>query len=185
MTSSGVIIPDIVNSYSSTDPYSNFVQRYFTVRYAVNVRHQNDDYCVLIHSNRVCVVTLAPSHELLKNETSIDSVDFQVSENRNTLNTKISGKRKHHAQRVQPNTSLAIVNCQSKTYKLVPGIHGKLLEVNKDLLSNPSLLLEHPDEKGFLAIILPDPSSVEESKKKLMTPDAYHEFIEKTLPKTT
>ncbi|BET01555.1 family with sequence similarity 206, member A [Nesidiocoris tenuis] len=174
-------IEDIASEYgNSQEPYSNFIDRYFTARYAVDVRHPTDDYRILVHSNRVCIVTLAPSHELLANETAVDSVSFQVSENRNTLNTKISGKRKHNAQRVQPNTAIAIVSCsgeQSKSYKLVPGVHGKLLEMNKELLERPNLILEDPSEKGYLAIILPDPSQVEALKKNLLTPQDYEEFV--------
>ncbi|XP_014248454.1 protein Simiate [Cimex lectularius] len=171
--SKSYIPPPIEKSYDCTEAYASPEERYFTERYALDVRFPGDDYRIFIHSNRICIVTLAPSHEMLMKEQQVAKVDFQVTDKRNTLESKVSGKRKHGAQRLLPTTPLFIAECGHSSYKPCTGITGKLLEVNKALKENPQLLISDPCRKGFLAILLPDPTLVETYKKELTTKEEF------------
>ena len=67
------------------------VDRYFTKLYEVNLpkgykEYQNtkisnfNDVCILRHSNRLCIITLAPSHPVIKNKAtvSISKICYKV-----------------------------------------------------------------------------------------------------------
>lgn len=66
------------------------VERYFVRGYMVNlpkggsatdfndVKSNMNDVRILRHSNRICVVTLAPTHPVLNVDTKISSVSFKV-----------------------------------------------------------------------------------------------------------
>ncbi|XP_014272058.1 protein Abitram [Halyomorpha halys] len=160
---------------NESDKYSSVVQRYYTPRYCMNITQPGDDYCILIHSNRVCLITLAPSHALFKNK-DISSVSFQISHNLNRLKNKVSGKSKHGAQRLQPSSTIMLVNCaDGNTYSAKCGISGKLLEVNEQLLQNPNLLVNEPQGRGYIAIVLPDIALVQQYKDSLLDELQYQE----------
>lgn len=61
---------------------------------------------------RICVVTVAPSHPLLKCK-QITNVNFQVSTKVNRLDNKVSGKGKKGAQHLQPDSLICEVTCDS------------------------------------------------------------------------
>lgn len=68
-----------------------------------------------VHLNcRICVITIAPSHPLLRCE-QITNVNFQVSTKVNRLDNKVSGKGKKGAQHLQPDSLLCEVTCSSGT----------------------------------------------------------------------
>ncbi|KAF6036145.1 FAM206A [Bugula neritina] len=47
--------------------YPTVVERYYTKKYKTAVKGQNgNDFCILCHSNKLCLVTLAPSHSILR-----------------------------------------------------------------------------------------------------------------------
>lgn len=62
-------------------------ERYYTPLYYVSPAA--DDFCVLLHSNRICVVTLAPSHALLVGRKTVQRVDCQVSSTLNRLDNTV------------------------------------------------------------------------------------------------
>jgi len=43
---------------------------------------------------RLCLVTLAPSHSILREKKNVQSVSFQVDKKRNRLESQASGKNK-------------------------------------------------------------------------------------------
>ncbi|RXN00596.1 Protein Simiate [Acipenser ruthenus] len=53
-----------------------------------------EDHCVLQHSNRICIITLAESHPILQNGRQIKSINYQISANCSRLQNKVSGKSK-------------------------------------------------------------------------------------------
>ncbi|MGH0132744.1 UNVERIFIED_CONTAM: hypothetical protein FKN15_062269 [Acipenser sinensis] len=58
-------------------------------------------------------------------------------------------------------------------------IRGRLLEVNEDILLNPSLLQEKPSTEGYIAVVLP---KFEESKsvtQGLLTQTEYEDILSK------
>lgn len=149
------------------------VQRYYEARYATNVNNKsNQDYSVLIHSNNLCIMSLAPSHILMGK--IIDKIDFQVSESTDRLNNIMTGKGKRGAQIVQAGSTLCKVHCSDgEEYKILSAIPGKLVEMNYKLAENPNIMLTQPDDLGFIAIILPQKQRFEKIRDGLLTKEQY------------
>ena len=94
--------------------FGSIIDRYYTQLFGVDLPGGNEkhDVYVNMHSNKVCVVGLAPSHFLLKNKATIKRVSFDVEVNgrrRDLSKMVISGKKKHGAFKLQANSILAEV----------------------------------------------------------------------------
>ncbi|XP_055127549.1 protein Abitram isoform X2 [Symphalangus syndactylus] len=73
----------------------SLVDRYFTRWYKPDVKGKFcEDHCILQHSNRICVITLAESHPVLQSGKTIKSISYQISTNCSRLQNKVSGKFK-------------------------------------------------------------------------------------------
>uniref|UniRef100_A0A8C9DKC3 Actin binding transcription modulator n=1 Tax=Prolemur simus TaxID=1328070 RepID=A0A8C9DKC3_PROSS len=71
----------------------SLVDRYFTRWYKADVKGRPcEDHCILQHSNRICVITLAGSHPVLQSGKTIKSISYQISTNCSRLQNKVSGK---------------------------------------------------------------------------------------------
>ena len=57
-----------------------------------------DHVKILLHSNGICVLTLAPSHPILTQRLKVTKVDFQVSKRVNRLQNSVRGKGKKGGQ---------------------------------------------------------------------------------------
>ncbi|NWV00910.1 F206A protein, partial [Upupa epops] len=179
-------------------------ERYFTRWYKADVKGRPcEDFCVLQHSNRrvglrggsaqICVITLAKAHPLLQSGKAITSVNYQISANCSRLQNKVSGKSKRKCMYVfifqmqggQFLTELAplcrISSSDGKEYTIYSCIRGRLIEVNENILSNPTILQEKPSTEGYIAVVLP---KFEESKsitQGLLTEEEYEEVLSKRL----
>lgn len=119
-------------------------ERYFTKRIV-------GDICLLIHSNRIAVVTLLPTHPVIANGKSVVSVDFAKR-----ADNSVRGKGKRGAQALNVNSALCELSCSDDTKYIVRAcIGGKLIEVNFRLMKQPHLLTERPQAEGYIAIMLP------------------------------
>lgn len=169
----GQEVPSIVSGVNS-DSYPSIVDRFFTKYYyrkpdAVD----NEDHIVLFHSNRICLVTLAPSH--IARQKGVESVNFDIGNIDRTQN-KVIGKSKKGAMNLQPTSSLAIVKCKDGTeYKVVSCITGKLVQVNEKLIDEPSMLWREGD--GFVAICLPKLENCNSIKDSLLSQAQYDEIV--------
>ena len=56
-------------------PLEAFEKRYFSRFDHVD---DNDAQCVLIHSNRICLVCISPEHPVVKEKLKVTKVNFQV-----------------------------------------------------------------------------------------------------------
>ncbi|XP_064614282.1 protein Abitram-like [Liolophura sinensis] len=133
------------------------VDRYYTRKYKTDVQGNiSHDQCILLHSNKVCVVTVAKSHPVLAENKTITSVNFQVDGGPNRMENKVSGKGKRGAQKMKADSPVCYIHCDDgSAYTLYSCVRGMLIEVNKNLVSHPSLISEKPETDGYLAIILP------------------------------
>lgn len=149
------------------------VERYYESRYATKVNNKpNQDYSVLIHSNNLCILSLAPSHVLMGK--TIDKIDFQVSDNTHRLSNKMTGKRKKGAQIVQAGSVLCKIYCSDgEEHKILSAIPGKLMEINSKLEETPNIMVTKPDGLGFIAIILPQKQRFEAIRDGLLTKEQY------------
>lgn len=131
--------------------YPDFVEKYFTRHYCKDVKDANDDYCVLVHSNRVCLVTLADTHKLMSPDKIPVKVDFQISSKINREDNAMTGKGKRGAQQLASNSILCHVTCQDNScISIHAALGGKLLDINMDLVRDPALV-----KTAWIAIVLP------------------------------
>lgn len=164
----------------------NYLDRYFVCKYYLNLNEKNNDHCILIHSNRLCVLTLAPSHPIVRGEVKIDKVDFQISKNVNRLDNKACGKRKRNAQNVSLSSPICFVECSNKErFTISSPIPGKLLEINERLQTNPELLhlcyRENYNKECYIAVITPKHNiPMDEVTKDLMNESQYRASIRDT-----
>ncbi|XP_075442097.1 protein Abitram [Ascaphus truei] len=165
----------------SPEPHDipSVVDRYFTRWYKPDVKGKPcEDHCILQHSNRICVITLAECHPLLQNGRTIKSINYQISANCSRLQNKVSGKSKRGAQFVTEFAPLCRVSCvDGEEYTIYSCIRGRLLEVNENLLQKPGLLKEKPSTEGYIAVVLP---KFEESKtvtEGLLSQKNYEETV--------
>ncbi|KXJ21972.1 protein Simiate isoform X2 [Exaiptasia diaphana] len=159
----------------------SFIDRYFTRGYVVdNNGNSGEDQCVLLHSNKLCVITIAPEHPIVKQGSKVSDINFQVSSKLNRLDSKAVGKSKKGAQWIMPDAPLCEVTCSDgKKYILNCCMKGKLIEINDELISKPELLNEKPETEGYVAVILPKLQEVSLYFDKLLTTQQYEEILEK------
>ncbi|XP_062986278.1 protein Abitram [Elgaria multicarinata webbii] len=161
-------------------------ERYFTRWYKPDVKgNQYEDHCILQHSNRICVITIADAHPLLQKKKTIQSISYQISANCSRLQNKVSGKSKRGAQFLTELAPLCRILCSDgEEYTIYSCIRGRLIEVNEKILDNPSLLQEKPSTEGYIAVVLP---KFEESKritKGLLTRKEYEDILSKRFNST-
>ncbi|XP_029370490.1 protein Abitram [Echeneis naucrates] len=139
------------------------IDRYYTRWYRADMKEKPcEDHCILQHSNRICVVTLAETHPILQDGRTIKTINYQISNGCSRLNNKVSGKSKRGGQFLTDFAPLCRITCTDETeYTIYSCIRGRLLEVNENILERPALLLEKPFTEGYIAVILP---KFEESK---------------------
>ncbi|KAM9096860.1 protein Abitram isoform X1 [Sarcophilus harrisii] len=159
----------------------SLVDRYFTRWYKADVKGKPcEDHCILQHSNRICVITLAESHPLLQNGKTIKSINYQISANCSRLQNKVSGKFKRGAQFLTELAPLCRISCSDgEEYTVSSCVRGRLMEVNENILDKPSILQEKPSTEGYIAVVLP---KFEESKsitEGLLTQKEYEEIVVK------
>ncbi|XP_062385680.1 protein Abitram [Sardina pilchardus] len=157
------------------------IDRYYTRWYRTDMKGKTcEDFCILQHSNRICVITLAETHPILQNGRSIKSINYQISAGCSRLNNKVSGKSKRGGQFLTEYAPLCRITCSDGVeYTIFSCIRGRLVEVNEDILTRPDLLLEKPSTDGYIAVILP---KFEESKsitEGLLSREQYEEVISK------
>lgn len=167
-------ITDMLDEVQYNDHLPTVTDRYFTPYYKINVQSPGDDVCIRIHSNRICMLSLAPSHVVLTGNKEIEKVDFKISDKCDRSLNKVSGKGKHGAQPLQGNSNICTISCtDGQTYVIKCCMIGKLIEVNEMLLENPQLLKQPPHKGGYLAIILPNIKLIESLKQSLLTEEQY------------
>lgn len=164
----------IEESFDIEDSLKSITQRYYTPYYFIQENNRQEDQCVLFHSNRIALITLAPTHPILKENKLIKKIDFQINDNCNRAKNKVSGKGKRGAQPLQKNSILCHIICEDgSNYSPRSCINGKLVEVNDQLIENPNLLTTSPQEEGFIALVLPNLHKVDEIKNELIKEEDY------------
>ncbi|XP_052682304.1 protein Abitram-like [Crassostrea angulata] len=154
--------------------HPSLVDRYYQSRYLIDSQSKkNEDICILTHSNRICIVTVAEWHPLLREKKTISQISYDV-EGVNRMDNKISGKGKRGAQLLTPSSPLCEVTCtDGSKYIITCGVRGQLIEVNETLLKSPDLLSLKPQTEGYIAIVLPKLGDFEGTTKNLLSKDEY------------
>ncbi|XP_077966804.1 protein Abitram-like [Styela clava] len=171
-------------------PFPSVVDRYFTRLYKVNLpsgtlnyedfKTTRNDVRILWHSNKICLVTLAPSHPAFSPDKTISEVSFKVTLKCDRSNNKVSGKRKRGAQWLNPESPLCIVTLSDgEKYTVHSGIRGNLIEVNENLLKYPELLKEKPETNGYIAVVMIKLQERERLTNNLLSESQYEEYLKK------
>ena len=120
-------IPPIEKSIASTDPldYRTVTDRYYTKLYHIDKdRERSHDILVLNHSNKICLITLAPSHPVLRKNLIIKKVNFEVSKKVDRKTNKTTGKSKKGGQVLEPISILAIVETDEENFPVQVTFHN-------------------------------------------------------------
>lgn len=138
-------------------------QRYFVRRYKFDARqHTQEDLCILEHTNRICVLTLADSHPVVSQCKKISKIDFLIDV-KSTVNES---------------TELCHIACHDgSVYTVHASVRGKLVELNERLTSNTQLAVDQPNTEGFLAMLLPRKPEHNSEMQKLSTADEYKHLL--------
>ncbi|KAK2713155.1 hypothetical protein QYM36_011744 [Artemia franciscana] len=175
MDSSSVVTCDIADSVDLNIPFQTVTERYYTPFYFCGKDHE--DFRALQHSNKLFVITLAPTHSILKGKKTVTKVDFDVGPNSNRLENVVSGKGKRGAQFLMPDSLLCFIETSDgERYEVRSCVKGKLVEVNSLLVTNPSLITSHPDSKGYIAIIICPLSAKNKEYEHLMNEKDYQKY---------
>lgn len=117
------------------------------------------DQCIMFHSNRVCLLTLAPSHPVIVNDKTIERIEytFDGHDKIDRLASQPKGKSKKGGQKLQKNSPVCAIICSDGSKFIVTACIGsKLIEINQSICSKPDLLKKRPLSSGFIAIIQPN-----------------------------
>lgn len=167
-------VPAIEASLDLSLPYKTVEERYYSKYFYVS-ESDGQDQVVLVHSNRVCLVSLAPNHPVIKDKKAIKALNFDVSKNTNRLKNKVSGKGKKGGQGLDEKSILCFIECEDgQQFPVRSCIRGKLVGLNQKVVENPNIILEKSCGEAHLAIILTKiPDGIAELKTRLMSEDEY------------
>ncbi|XP_049885426.1 protein Abitram [Pectinophora gossypiella] len=173
--------PNILDSIPDMSEYKTFTERYFTKRYIVNADNvKNNDIMIMFHSNRIALLTLAPSHFFFKKNGEY-KLDFTIGK-LDRLNNTVKGKGKKGGQKLFPQSAVCKIEFADGTsFKVPSGMRGTLVEINEELVKEPELLKKYPDSDGFIAIILSSIAVSEATKNELLTPEEYLNSIDSSI----
>lgn len=163
--------------------YPSYIERYFTKYYKLNVKYPKNDHLLLLHSNKVVICSLAPSHPILdKTQFKIEKIEFIQQ-----VNEEMSGKHKNNAKNLNVLQALCRITCiklntepiVSAKFTIYSCMNAKLIEINEKLLTEPELLQNKPETHGFLAILFPKLDDINKQLSDLLTESEYLKEINK------
>ncbi|XP_065665235.1 protein Abitram isoform X1 [Hydra vulgaris] len=134
--------------------------------------NDNGHTCILSHSNRICIVTLAGDHKALL-EGPVQSITYNIG-NRDYKYNDAHGKKKKNAFKVTLNTPICkITSANGTEYKIKCGVVGRLMEINDNLLQDISLLDRKRETEGYICILLHKFCSANELCSGLLSHEQY------------
>lgn len=142
------------------DKHPSFIDKFFSQFILTNNKgtscESNENHILFMHSNGICLIGLDKSHPAASKQ--IESIDFNIGNVNRSLN-EVIGKSKKGGMILQENTTICRVICLDRTvYNIKSCIQGKLVEINKKLLSSPELL--NQGNEGYIAVILPKAETI-------------------------
>ena len=140
------------------------------------------NYTVHCHVNGLCILTIGRSMQQIISELTKDtkettnvlqSVQFHVSPSKSQsvgqkrkqakkMKRGINHMKKHHDKErnqgvIAPGDIIASVQLQSGcTIQIISCIFGTVLELNQNIINDPSLLLQDPLLDGYIGVVLPN-----------------------------
>lgn len=131
----------------------SFVERYFE-RYTYRKEDHLDQY-VCMHRNGLCMIGLEESHKVVTQGIPIDHIDWCPGKT-DRMSNKFSGGKKKGAQFIGLAERLCeVVLADSTRVPIYTGVKGSLIEINSEVVKDPSLMQRDPCADGWLAILKP------------------------------
>ncbi|XP_059051718.1 protein Abitram [Achroia grisella] len=167
----------ILDSIPDLAKFKSFTDRYFSKRYILNVEGiKNNDIMLMFHSNRITLLSLAPSHYFFKKNEKF-KINFDIGKI-DRLSNSVKGKGKKGGQLLLPKSVICKVEYDDgESFDIPCCMKGTLIEVNEELVKHPELLKEMPDSNGFIAIILSSIAISEATKNELLSHEDYMKII--------
>lgn len=146
------------------DDFPTPTERYYDIRFvSANDRKcyfgEVGDQCIMFHSNKICLVTLAPTHPVISCDKTITDVEFSFEGDSkiDRLTCQPKGKRKRGGQKLRRNAPICALVCSdSSRYIVTACIGAKLIEINRAIMKDHNLIKKKPLSSGFIAIIQPN-----------------------------
>lgn len=146
------------------DDYPTPSERYYDIRLVSALGRrcwfgQVGDQCIMFHSNRICLITLAPTHPVIADDKTITKIEFsfEADDKIDRLASQPKGKRKRGGQKLRKNAPICALLCSDGTkFIVISCIGSRLLEINKNIAANPDLVKRRPLSEGFIAIVQPN-----------------------------
>ena len=133
-------------------------ERHFAYRLNCNESHSLEQHELvldaLVLANGICVLTFPLEAVSLLDCNSSHSVLFDSA----SESMEIKGKRKKGARKVKAGSPICslVVAGNSHPVALLSPVSGHLLEINKNLESDGSLLKSQPQGIGYIAVVFPE-----------------------------
>ena len=129
-------------------------------------------------ANKVAVCSIAPSHPLL-DQSKYKVVKIEFIQN---VTDEMSGKHKHFAKNVHVDQPICKIYCNKITdentteevyFLICACLNAKLIEINENLIANPSLIQTHPSTQGYVAILMAKLANLSEQTSELINHSDY------------
>lgn len=117
--------------------WPSVIQRYYSTHTTSN--HQ----CLHVHSNGVCVLSVAPTHPMLQPPLRVTDIAYRSHDSKNLMQTSASvhGKRKAGAHFLVPRDMVCTVTLSDQsTVTLYACVRASVIEINHRLIDQPELL---------------------------------------------
>lgn len=156
-TDASKYIPRILKNFPTPS------ERYYDLRVFPGQDRRNHfgevgDLCLMFHSNKICLVALAPTHPVIRDNKTITKIEhtFEGYQKIDRLTNQPKGKGKKGSQVLQKNSPICAIICSDDTKYVVTGCLGaRLMEVNQRICTDFDLIKTKPLADGYIAIMQP------------------------------
>jgi len=146
------------------DDFPTPSERYYDIRLVTSEDRkcyfgEVGDQCIMFHSNKICIVTLAPSHPVISQDKEITGIEFSFEGDSKIDRTTCQprGKRKRGGQKLRKNSPICGILCSDGSKYIVTACIGsKLIEINRNIMNDHSIIKKKPLSSGYIAIIQPN-----------------------------
>jgi len=135
-----------------------------------------EETLVMLHSNKLCVVSLSKYHPVVRGNKTVVKVEYDSK----VLGNKCSGKNKRGALVMGSRSTLCRISTEcGASYTVACGARGKLVQINERLSSSPDLCRASYGSAGFLAVILPRLDDVPALLEMLPSADQFDDLVKR------
>lgn len=149
----------------------NVVERYYTQLFYAD--DDGNDQFANMHSNRLCVIGVAPHHPLVRDQLRVAKVDFNIN-GKNLMDNRVKGKKKKGGMWLDAHTPICTVHTEDgREFIMRSCVRSSLMEVNDLLIDNPQLIVDKPLLDGHIAIVRPKILEVAEVQRSMLSLAEY------------